>query len=45
MFRDAVLADLIEQAPAILGKYQLGTVEDADPEWRATAIYTRSELD
>ncbi len=45
LFRDAVLADLIEQTPAILGKYQLGTVEDADPEWRATAIYTRSEVE
>ncbi len=32
LFRDAVLADLVEQTPAILGKYQLGTVEDADPE-------------
>lgn len=45
LFRDAVLADLIEQTPAILGKYQLGTVEDADPEWRATAIFTRAEVE
>ena len=45
LFRDAVLADLTEQTPAILGKYQLGTVEDADPEWRATAIYTRGEVE
>lgn len=45
LFRDAVLADLMEQTPAILGKYQLGTVEDADPEWRATAIYTRGEVE
>ena len=45
LFRDAVLADLIEQSPCILGKYQLGTVEDADPEWRATAIFTRGEAE
>jgi len=45
LFRDAVLADVIERTPAILGKYQLGTVEDADPEWRASAIYTRAEVE
>jgi integrase len=45
MFRDALIAGLIEQTPAILNKYQLGQVEDAKPEWRVTAIYTRAELE
>lgn len=45
MFRDARIADLIDQTPAILNKYQLGQVEDAKPEWRVTAIYTRAELE
>lgn len=44
MFRDAQLADLIDTSPCVLTKYQLGDNEDADPEWRATAIYTRAEL-
>lgn len=44
MFRDAQLADLIDTSPCVLTKYQLGENEDADPEWRATAIYTRAEL-
>jgi integrase len=45
MFRDARIGDLIDQTPAILNKYQLGQVEDAKPEWRVTAIYTRAELE
>lgn len=44
MFRDAQLADLIDASPCILSKYQLGENEDADPEWRATAVYSRDEL-
>ncbi len=44
MFRDAQLADLIDTSPCVLTKYQLGENEDADPEWRATAIYSRAEL-
>jgi integrase len=45
MFRDARIADLIDQTPAVLNKYQLGQVEDAKPEWRVTAIYTRAEVE
>jgi integrase len=45
MFRDARIADLVEQTPAVLNKYQLGQVEDAKPEWRVTAIYTRAEVE
>jgi integrase len=45
MFRDARIADLVDQTPAILNKYQLGQVEDARPEWRVTAIFTRGEVE
>ncbi len=44
-FRDAKLEDLIEQSPCILTKHQLGEKADSDPEWRATAIYARAELE
>lgn len=44
LFRDAQIAGLLEQNPCILTKYQLGENVDKDPEWRATAIYTRAEL-
>lgn len=45
LFRDAHLGDLIEVSPCILTKYQLGENVDKDPEWRATAVYTRGELE
>jgi len=45
LFRDAHLGDLIEATPCILTKYQLGENTDKDPEWRATAVYTRDELE
>lgn len=45
LFRDAVIADLVEASPAILTRHHLGTSMDADPEWRATARYTRDELE
>jgi integrase len=45
MFRDAALADLIAAPPAILGKRQIGAVRDRDPEWRATAVFTRAEVE
>jgi len=45
MFRDACLAGLIDHSPCILTKYQLGPVEDKNSEWRATALYTREELE
>lgn len=45
LFRDAHLGDLIEASPCILTKYQLGENTDKDPEWRATAVYTRDELE
>jgi integrase len=45
MFRDAVLEELITATPCVLTKAQLGRKEDRDPEWRATAVYTRDELE
>lgn len=45
LFRDARLADLIEQTPCILDEKQLGPVIDKDPEWRASAVYTRNEVE
>ena len=45
LFRDALIEDLIPSSPCVLTKYQLGPVEDADPEWRATALFSRAELE
>lgn len=45
LFRDALIEDLIPSSPCVLTKYQLGPVEDADSEWRATALFTRDELE
>ncbi|MDB4971314.1 MAG: integrase family protein [Myxococcales bacterium] len=45
LFRDAQIADLIVTSPCILTKYQLGEIADKNPEWRPTAIYSRSELE
>lgn len=45
LFRDARLADLIDQTPCILDEVQLGPVKDKDPEWRAGAVYARNEVE
>lgn len=45
LFRDAELADVIDRAPAKLTRYELGECVDADPEWRASAKYSREELE
>ena len=46
LFRDAKIADLlIGDLPTILTRYQLGDMADKDPEWRATARYSREELE
>ena len=44
MFRDAAVDGFIDFNPCILGRAQLPTIVDADPEWRANAIYSREEL-
>jgi len=43
LFGDAQLADLIEQSPCVLDERHLGPLVDADPEWRAGALFTRDE--
>ena len=45
LFRDAKLANKIEQTPCCLEERQLGPLVDKDPEWRATAIFTREEVE
>jgi integrase len=45
MFRDAKLADKIEQSPCCLDDRHLGPLIDKDPEWRATAIFSRDEVE
>lgn len=41
--RDARIAGLIAQTPCVLTEVQLGSVTDADPEWRASALFARDE--
>lgn len=45
LFRDAELADLIEQSPCVLDERHLGPLIDKDPEWRASAVFTREEAE
>lgn len=44
MFRDAKLAERIEQSPCCLDARQLGPLVDKDPEWRSGAVFTRDEV-
>lgn len=45
LFRDAATEGLIEQTPCILSRAQLPKVKDADPTWRATAIFLPAEVE
>jgi integrase len=45
LFRDAEIDGLVASNPCILGKSQLGKIRDNKTEWRATAIFTREELE
>jgi integrase len=45
LFRDAKLADLIDQSPCVLDERQLGPLTDKDPEWRNDAVFTREEVE
>jgi integrase len=45
LFRDAVIEEILDATPCVLGKTQLGKKEDKNPEWRAQAIFTRDELE
>ena len=46
LFRDAKLADLIEQSPCVLDERHLGPLIDKDPEWRSTGgVHARGSRD
>lgn len=45
LFRDAELADLIEQSPCVLDERHLGSQIDKDPEWRSSAVFTHEEAE
>jgi integrase len=45
LFRDAKLADLVDQTPAILTAEQLGPIVDKDPTVRGEAVFTRAEIE
>lgn len=45
LFRDAIIDELVLASPCVLTERELGPIEDADPEWRDTALFTRDELE
>lgn len=45
MFGDAVVEEVIRYTPCVLRRGDLPKKRDKDPEWRATAIYTRAEVE
>jgi len=45
LFKAAVRAEVVPSSPCTLDKYELGPKVDADPEWRASALFTRDELE
>ncbi len=45
MFRDAVVDELISANPCILKRGELPKRMDKDPRWRATAVFTRAEVE
>ncbi|MDB4952621.1 MAG: Mx8p12A [Myxococcales bacterium] len=45
LFRDAVIAGVVEQTPCVLDARQLGPVIDKDPEWRDGAVCARGEVE
>lgn len=45
LFQRALVDELVSMNPCVLGRHELGPNVDKDPEWRATAIYSREELE
>lgn len=45
MFRDAVVDEVVRSSPCVLRRGDLPAKHDADPEWRAGAVFTRAELE
>lgn len=44
LFADAVAEELLEASPAVLHRRDLPRIEDADPAWRSTAVFGKSEI-
>ena len=45
MMRDAVIDEVIRATPCIRGAAKLPKKRDKDPEWRASAVFTRAEFE
>jgi integrase len=45
LFEDAVADELIDYSPCHLRRHELPAVIDRDPAWRATAIFTKAEIE
>ncbi len=45
LFRDAVVDELIGTNPCVLKRTDLPKIVDKNPTWRATAVFTRGELE
>lgn len=45
LFADLVVDEILASTPCVLTKDQLPSLRDADPEWRANALFTRHELE
>jgi integrase len=45
LFRTAVVEELIDASPCVVARGVLPKKVDKDPAWRATAIYTREEVE
>lgn len=45
LFADLIVDEVLAATPCVLTKDQLPPIRDKDPEWRANAVFTRSELE
>lgn len=44
-FTDLMVDEVVQHTPCVLTKDQLPKSRDKDPEWRATAVFTREEVE
>jgi integrase len=45
LFQDALVDELVDTNPVVLGKGERPKMADKDPHWRGTAIFTRAEVE
>lgn len=45
LFQTAIREELIQSNPCVLGRDELPKKADKDPAWRATAVFTRTEVE